>query len=350
MPLHVTAERDPITPLIHFRTSAVFQTLVSIQAATHPWRHKDWTRRVNEELGEDFYTRLKALYQKFHNGCDFAEMAIDYAGDDFSGFLDYVESLSSRNFVFYVLGRVYRLEEIPEILTEESIYRLVEEHGNLDHFQHIGVTFEWAADVPALQRNLIDLWRTYWQEFFESKLPDFQAIWERGMREKEEILYRQGGTVLLEQITGCSELPPPIPEDQPFTTVQLVPACLMPRSSVTYYGYGNITVLYDCTRSEEVDAEIEKSKDRALAMLRALADENRLKILRLISEEELAYNGRKIADKLNLSPSVVSRHLSQLKEAGLVAEQSPDNRNILYMAQREKINELPKLLLRYLYD
>ena len=85
-------------------------------------------------------------------------------------------------------------------------------------------------------------------------------------------------------------------------------------------------------------------------MLRALADENRLKILRLISEEELAYNGRKIAEKLKLSPSVVSRHLGQLKDAGLVIEHSPDNRNILYIAQREKISELPQILLRYLYD
>lgn len=350
MPLHVTAERDPITPMVHFRTSAVFQTLVSIQAATHPWRHKDWSRQVKEALGEDFFGRLKSLYEKFHNGCDFAEIAIDYPDDDFSGFIDYVESLPPCTFAFYVLGRIYPLEEIPQNLAEKSIFRLVEEHGNLDHFQHIGVTFEWADNVPALQKRLTEFWRTYWREFFKQRLPDYEVLWERGIQEREEILYRQGGTALLEQLTGHSELPRPIPKDQPITTVQFIPACLMPRSHQMYYGYGMATVVYDCTRSQELDAEIEKSKDSALAVLRALADENRLKILRIVSEQEMAYNGRKIAEKLKLSPSVVSRHLSQLKEAGLVTEYSPDNRNILYNAQREKISELPQLLLRYLYD
>ncbi len=109
-----------------------------------------------------------------------------------------------------------------------------------------------------------------------------------------------------------------------------------------------VTVVYDSTRSEREALEIEQSKEIALSMLRALADENRLKILKIISDEEHAYNGRKIAKKMKLSPSVVSRHLGQLKEAGLVKEYSPDNRNILYSLRREKISGLTELLFRYL--
>ncbi len=351
MPLHVAAQGDPITGLIRFRTSSLFQTLVSLQSVTHPWRHRDWTERVRQALGEEFYTAAHALYERFHNGCDFAEMAIDYPDyHDFPGFLESVAAMPPRTFAFYVLGRIYPPEEIPETLSEQSVYALVREHGNLEHFQHTGVTFEWAGDVPGLQRRLVGLWRTYWEGFFRERLPEYEKAWEHGIREKEEVLYRSGGTALLQQITGCESLPPPMPEDRPVTVVQMIPACLMPRSYHMYYGYGKATVVYDCTRSPQQELEAERSRDAALAMLRALADENRLRILRVVGEEEFGYNGRKIAEKLGLSPSVVSRHLGQLKEAGLVKEHSPDNRNILYSAQRDRIAELPGLLLRYLND
>jgi DNA-binding transcriptional ArsR family regulator len=351
VPRLVTAESDPITRMIRFETSALFQTLVSLQSVAHPRRHRDWTLLVQQTLGEEFVSQLQTLYESFHNGCDFSEMAIDYDNyHDFDGFLDFVAGLPPRVFAFYVLGRVYRREQIPDTLNEQTVLALIKEHGNLEDFQHIGETFEWADDVPGLQKKLIGLWSTYWQKFFKNRLSDYESEWEKSIHEKEEDLYRRGGTALLGELGTCKELPPPIPEDQPITNIQLIPACMMPRSHQMYYGYGLATLVYDCSRTRQKEAEIEQTRDDALSVLRALGDENRLKILRLLSEGEMAYNGRKIAVKLGLSPSVISRHLNQLKGAGLVIEHSPDNRNILYTIQPERISELPRQLQRYMND
>ena len=41
-------------------------------------------------------------------------------------------------------------------------------------------------------------------------------------------------------------------------------------------------------------------------------------------------NGKMMAEILKLSPSVVSRRLAQLRNAGLIDEHSKDNRNITY--------------------
>lgn len=351
MPLHVTAEHDPITQMVRFKTSSLFQTLVSLQSVTHPWRHREWTFQVQQTLGEEFVSEAQKLYEKFHNGCDFSEMAIDYEDyHDFDGFLDFVAQLPPRVFTFYVLGRIYRQEEIPDTLSEQAILALIREKGNLEHHQHSGETFEWANDVPGLQKKVVGLWRTYWQKYFKNHLSDYRIPWEKSIREKEEALYRHGGSALLEALCSCRELPSAIPEDQPITQVQIIPACIMPRSHQMYYGYGMATLVYDCTRTRQQEVEIEQIRDKALAVLRALADENRLKILRLLSEGEMAYNGRKIAHNLGLSPSVISRHLNQLKGAGLVKEHSPDNRNILYTIQPEKISDLPQQLQRYLNE
>ena len=60
-------------------------------------------------------------------------------------------------------------------------------------------------------------------------------------------------------------------------------------------------------------------------------------------------NGKAIAKKLNLSAPTVSRHLGQLKEAGIISEESADNRTITYTLQREAIFDLPDTLMDYLW-
>ncbi len=53
-----------------------------------------------------------------------------------------------------------------------------------------------------------------------------------------------------------------------------------------------------------------------LFMLKALADESRLALLRLLSERELTVG--ELAERVNLGEPTVSHHLSRLREAGLV--------------------------------
>lgn len=61
---------------------------------------------------------------------------------------------------------------------------------------------------------------------------------------------------------------------------------------------------------EDISAEL-------LGFFKALADENRLKIIGLLAQGEYAVE--QIAEILNLSPSTVSHHLSKLSKAGLVS-------------------------------
>ncbi|MCZ7547161.1 MAG: metalloregulator ArsR/SmtB family transcription factor [Anaerolineae bacterium] len=57
--------------------------------------------------------------------------------------------------------------------------------------------------------------------------------------------------------------------------------------------------------------------DEALTFLKALADENRLRIVGLLAERE--HSVEDLATRLNLQPSTVSHHLYRLSEAGLVS-------------------------------
>jgi DNA-binding transcriptional ArsR family regulator len=80
-----------------------------------------------------------------------------------------------------------------------------------------------------------------------------------------------------------------------------------------------------------------------------LGDGSRLEILRLIAHSEGVIHGKKIAQHLNLSASAVSRHLTQLRDAGLILEASQDNRTITYRLQKDTLTALPEKLMDYLY-
>jgi ArsR family transcriptional regulator, arsenate/arsenite/antimonite-responsive transcriptional repressor len=56
--------------------------------------------------------------------------------------------------------------------------------------------------------------------------------------------------------------------------------------------------------------------EKMLEGIKAIADENRLKIIRLLLNKD--YCVRALAKKLEISESAVSQHLKTLREAGLV--------------------------------
>ncbi|MFP4363076.1 MAG: ArsR/SmtB family transcription factor [Spirochaetia bacterium] len=65
---------------------------------------------------------------------------------------------------------------------------------------------------------------------------------------------------------------------------------------------------------------MKQNKEQLITILKALADEKRLGLLQKINTNAYGLNGKMLARHLNLSTSVISRHLKQLKDAGLIDE------------------------------
>ena len=351
MPLHQTAEHDPITSMIEIKTSAVFQMLVSLQGVVDSWKMQNLAEDVRSALGEQFMQTTSEIYRRFFACCFFTELAVDYADrDDVDGFIEYVAGLPVREFAFYVLGRWFPLEDIPKAPNAESIGDLIETHGERDTLTQLYPDLAWADTISEIQRDLCRQWRIYWNDFYAACAVAHRAQWVKSIEEKQDLLERGGGAALLKQTTGHDELPPPVPAHIPITRIELIPLSHTPRRAYVFYGYGTAQILYDCSRTVEHDREVDDHKRRSLPVLKALADENRLKILKTISQNERIMNGKKIAEKVMLSPSVVSRHLSQLKDAGLIEEHSADNRNITYSFRISRLRELGEDLEAFIRD
>ena len=199
-----------------------------------------------------------------------------------------------------------------------------------------------------MRQEAVGLWTDYWNKFFREDVQSCREHWTAGNRELEDLLLRSGGTELYRKFNHHNMLPPEIPEGTPYRVIRYIPIYHPASSHLKYFGYGNITILYDCKRNTQYEQSKENAGQTALQIARALGDEKRLRILKIISELEFGLNGKSIAGKMNLSASVVSRHLSQLKKAGLITEKSEDNRNITYRLNWKRLDEFSKSLMFYL--
>ncbi len=73
----------------------------------------------------------------------------------------------------------------------------------------------------------------------------------------------------------------------------------------------------------------------------AISDQNRLRILELLSEKELCVC--EIYEKLNLAQNLVSHHLKVLSDSGLVSFRKV-GKNVYYKLNKKAVDDLNKLL------
>lgn len=351
MPLQVIESTDPITSLIRLEKSAVFELLFSLNVLYHPGKHGQWVEEARASLSPDFLRELDAVYKPYDDGFLFYELAIDTPDiNDVPGFFEYVRSLDAATVLFYLVGRVVTVEEIEHTgFAPKQFTALLKAIPYDVMCACLELPFDAIlADVLGFRDRLVDLWEWYWDSFFHAEIEQLAGHWDTAINDKKAILAREGGMALYEHVTGKNELMPPLPPEYPVQEVVFIPLYLIPSSVYMFYGYGNITVVFDSERTQERIAQIEQSKDQALATLKALGDNSRLEIVRQIAHHEGVINGKKIAAKLNLSASAVSRHLAQLKDAGVITEETQDNRAITYHVQWDTISNLPDLLIDYL--
>jgi predicted transcriptional regulator len=70
--------------------------------------------------------------------------------------------------------------------------------------------------------------------------------------------------------------------------------------------------------------------------------------VKLLFQHNKSLNGQNIAERMHISRSVVSKHLQQLKDVGIVRERSPDKRNYIYSIDLKTLRAISPGLLEVL--
>ena len=113
MPLEVIESTDPLTGLIRFETSPVFEMLISLHVLLAPDAQPEWRAQTRAALSPELLQELEAVYGPYWNGFLFLELAVDCPDhQDVPGFIRYVRAMTPDRFLFYLVGRMIPVEAI----------------------------------------------------------------------------------------------------------------------------------------------------------------------------------------------------------------------------------------------
>lgn len=346
MPVLQNPSTNDLFGMIRFRTSPLWEFLISLDAAAHSWQFESWTREIQKTLGEDFPVKTEGAPHR-----EFYELAVDAPDhDDIEAFLAYLEEMPIEEFLFYSLGRLIPREKISLPLDLPRLEKEVKRSLPKDFPLNISEYYSWLKNPEGKKEELLALWGTYYRDFYRHRTEDYDEEYRRKFREWQHILEEEGGRALYRHVRYENWFPPPLPAGQEYESIEIIPLHFLPQRQRTYFGYGKITVLSPVRHTPELLRGMEELKEDLVGQLKALGDNSRLEILRLIVESEYQLNGKSLAQKLSLSPSVVSRHLKQLKNAGVIQEKTEDNRNFYYSINREAVLQINRKLLYYLTE
>lgn len=92
-----------------------------------------------------------------------------------------------------------------------------------------------------------------------------------------------------------------------------------------------------------IEMSIQETNSELLAFFKALADENRLKIVGLLAQRE--YSVEELAETLDLGVSTTSHHLARLSKAGLASART-DGHYYLYSLKTDALKEMAEKFLK----
>ena len=351
----VRTDEDDFRSMIAFRTSSVYEMMLTLGALHSPSpRHESWSQQLRALLPRALLLDADFLYSRFENGVLIMELAADYPDHlDVPGFLTYLEQMSTPRFLFYALGRLAPPEEMEKLEpTVESLLSLIpiafpQGSPKTESRFRMGEFLELVAQPEEYKKRMLRLWTGYWETYFAEEVKRYAALWDESIGEKSRALASQDALEFVKTLSDHPELPEQIPPGYSTQEILLVPSYFA-RRQLMFFGYGSITIIYDCQLTEQRRQQMEILEHGILAVAKALGDKTRLQLLRLMVQDPHLY-GRELSKLCHVSQPSVSRHLRILKEAGLL-EERPVGNHITYQVLRERMEQLAPQLITCLYE
>ncbi len=351
----VRTDEDDFRAMISFRSSGIYEMMLSLGALHSPiLRQEGWAQQLRTRLQPELLRDVDFLYSRFENGVLLMELAVDYPDHhDVPGFLTHVEQMSTPQFLFYVLGRLAPPEKMAKLEpTLESLLSLIPvafpqgSPKTESRFRTEGF-LELLAEPDSYKARMLGVWKRYWEDHFAEEVKGYAGQWAESIDEKSRALASQDALEFVPTLSNHPQLPEQIPQGYDTREIVLVPSYFA-RHQLMFFGYGSVTIIYDCQLTEKRREQLETLEDEIIATTKAVGDKTRLALVRLIVQDPSLY-GLELSKLCGVSQPSVSRHIRILKEAGLL-EEKPVGNHITYEVRRGRIESLAPQLLGYLYD
>lgn len=204
-------------------------------------------------------------------------------------------------------------------------------------------TLRWllANDPEAVRAELVELLSTIQDELLgpsEPNLGELQRIEAAAVAEAARTTDPE--RLITELASGVTYVP-----EVGQTEVVLVPDSIIRPAVVALDHRAAMLIVHPATRDR---GSIDAPPDRLVALGKAIGDETRLRVLRLLRDGPLT--GTELADRLGIPRTSLHYHLSLLRAAGLVEIALDDARYGRLRLRDEALDDLGRLLVAFVLD
>jgi len=349
---------------IAFHYSPLVEMLISLHVLHDPERQGvllPWMVRFREKVSPDLMRELRYFGDHYCRWIDVAADVLRIEGAQdlaVSIFIERLAALAPSVFVRRLLGGRLEPSLIQQVLDGQASIAdldLAGESGGPGGRQALEELF---ANVPGVRARFATLLDGYWTACFREEFYWIELLLIRSIREAAIELDREDpGSFLVRLSRGAlgvegeapalspaAGAPPPGWMADEFDRIYLLPSVFLYPENLVVGGSGRIMASYPISPGVYLRRETLNPPENLSLLLKVLADDTRLKILKLTAERRRF--AQELATELDLAEPTVSRHLKLLREAELIAGEKEGN-YIYYSLRLERVADLQTRLLDF---
>lgn len=332
-------------PALSLRVDVVpaYDAILSLSAAALPQRYEmasSWARDVRAALPAPLRPDLSLFFGDPRAlGTGPMQLVPDLPSGETAALIVELESMQSADFVTVLLTRA----DAPAGLAP-AIRRIARGKTSSDAAESVVQQYlgslkaetrkrfrEILAEPAAMHRRYLALLKAHHEgwlaEHYGEILPYLQQRARGGRRSIGKLPTKE----LIARLTGGFTLHSPSAQ-----SVQLVPSYYAAPFVFVVRDGRDVVLVYGVRPADDRTASLLDAQ--SLRVLKALADETRLRILQLLIDKPLY--GQQLADSLGVSHPTVSHHMAQLRIAGLTRTELAEDGSKTYSVQPDTIEDL----------
>jgi len=368
--LSIAVNSDPKSR-VKFMYSPYIETVLSLQVLYDPQHHGallPWVIRFKERISPETYREIRYFGDNIREWLYLIDLALDMPDLDRLSFGEVIERLQAMpitRFVFLLFGEQVPPMEIEAAFDSPSNVEVVCRRLEIDDSRRREEMARFFRDPEKVRRELCRFLVSYWNEYFEEEFYWVELLLVKGIKEEAKrlaqeslprFLTRLGGGLISRGDRRVRRMKPnvvvientPTPVDvslNELDEIVLFPSLFVSPQSIFELSEGRLLMSFSVPPGVYLRRDTLVPPEELSRLLKTLADETRLKIMKLMMQDRQCTQG--LAVELGLAEPTVSRHLKLLRESDLISSEKEGN-YIYYTLRLEKIAELHMKILDFL--
>ncbi|MDQ7793537.1 MAG: metalloregulator ArsR/SmtB family transcription factor [bacterium] len=356
-------QAELLRPKIAFFYSPLVEMLLSLHVLHDPERHGvllPWMVRFREKISPETMRELRFFGDHGDRWINVAGAVLNLEGVQelgVPGMIRWLHSLDEPSFLARLLGGRVETAEVRAVLGgEESADALLVRLGRESDESREALE-EFLGDVAGTRARLATLLSGYWDQYFGEEFYWIELLLIRSIKEASIELERSAPREFLARLStgalawdGEGRLLPRAggragPREMAgLDRIQLFPSVFVYPETLVVNQPRRVLSSYPVSPGVYLRRDSLNPPENLSLLLKVLADDTRLKILKLMAEKRRFT--QELASELDLAEPTVSRHIKLLREAELITSEKEGN-YIYYSLRLERVAEVQTRLLDF---